>query len=431
MNDTGHYFSGAPDSHAYALVERRLQALRDNVFVSTPDAVLREFTELRTQVDADILALKRRLLAPSLASTDDHKAAWQWIATQHRRLARVARRMAEGFNRLSGTADAAWGLVALALHYMGESVKGHVKESHHPGGLHALMRIALASRRHREEMQLDVGGRLATCTLAALYFRALLLAGLAGGGLTSAQAEILDEWMWIWMPALAGVDSPPEGIAWRADLDSNQGLRIGGRADAGPSLYLPRARLEAARLAIVREFHCGRTVPASGDVSKLAIADHIVVLDAVRRSLRRVRGEPVARAERFAYAASVEVQVGLGEVMAKGFAAKVESASPLGLVDTEAIGAGASRGDREHDNAIGAIGAIYDAPRRVVQMINMSDTGIGFEGGERDCAEIMVGDLVGLCVIPGETPALGKVVSRIAGAAEGRSVVTVPCLPTH
>jgi hypothetical protein len=420
MSDIGTSFYGAPDAHAYAALERRLQVLSDSVFVATPDAVLREFMELRAQVDLDVHALKSRLFGPSLASKEDDKAAGRWIFAQHRRLARVARRMAESFARLAGADEHALRLVALALHYMGESAKGHVRESHYHDGLHALMRIALASGRHREEMQLDVDGRSASCTLASLYFRALLLARLAGGGLTFAQIEILDAWMWIWMPALAGVDDAPEGAAWRADLDSKLGLRRGARADAGPSLYLPEAPLKAALRAIVKEFHAGRTVPANGDISKLAVEDHIAALDTVRRALRQSRRDPAPRAERHDVRDRAELHVGLAEIMAKGFAVMARSAPSLALLPTTGTGTDVARTERGPDSALDKI---YDVARRIVQLINVSDTGVGFEGAEADCAELAVGDVVALRLAPGEPMLLGKVVRRLPAATEGRILI--------
>jgi hypothetical protein len=390
MSDTDLAFAGAPDARAYVVLERRLQALRESVFVSTPDVVLREFTELRGQVDKDVQALKRRMFAPSHASSDDDKAAARWISTQHRRLARVARRMAEGFARLSGANEHTLRLVALALHYMGESVKGHVKESHHHGGLHALMRIALKSGRHRGRIQLDVDGHLANCTLESLYFRALLLAQMAGGGLTFAQTEILDAWLWIWMPALVGVDVAPEGPSWRADLDSNEGLRRKARVDAGPSLYLAHAPLEVASHAIVDEFHRGRTVPASGQVSTFPIEDHIAVLDAVRRGLRRVRREPVARARRQESNSVVQLHVGLAEIMAKGFGERIPDAAP-----------------------------------RTAQLLNVSDTGVGLEGEEGDCAGVAVDDVVAMRLAPAEPLVVGRVVRCLPAATEGRVVIGI------
>jgi hypothetical protein len=408
-------FYNAPNDRAYALLERRLRESRDSVFVSTPDAMLRLFTELRARVDTDVQAIKRRLFVPSLASRDDDKAAGRWISAQHRRLARIAHRMAETFARL-GMDDHAFRLFAPALHYMGESVKGHMKESHFHRVLHTLMRVAHSSARHHEEIQFDVGGRVAPCTLTSLYFRALLLARLAGGGLTFPQVEILDAWMWIWMSALAGTDKPPEGVAYRADLDSNEGLQCGARKDAGPSLYLAQAPIEAVRIAIIKEFHCGRTVPARGDIAQFAVEEHFAALDAVRRNLRGIRHESAGRGERSEANDVVELHVGLAEVMVKGFAV---TAVPVTLMPMIESGAGASRVEHESDHATAEV----RDTRRIVQLIDVSDTGMSLEGEEADCSEIAVDDLVALRPAPGEPLLLAKVVRRLPAATGGRVVI--------
>jgi hypothetical protein len=216
------------------------------------------------------------------------------------------------------------------------------------------------------------------------------------------------------------VDDAPEGATWRADLDSDVGLRRGPRVGAGPSLYLPQAPIDAALRAIVNEFHAGRTVPAKGEVSKLAVTDHIAVLDMVRRALRQARRGPLPRAPRHSAQEVVELHVGLAEVMTKGFARTAGGAPSLGFLQAIDPGATAPRAVRERDNAMGEI---YDAPRRMVQLINVSDTGVGLEGEEADCAEVAVGDLVALRLAPGEPLLVAKVVRRPPSAAGGRAVI--------
>ncbi len=390
MSDDALAFHGAPDAHAYMVHERRLQVLGESVFVATPDAVHAEFMELRAQVDADVRAIKARLLGPLPAAGEDRKAAAKWISTQHRRLARVARRMATGFARNAGRHAHVLHLVAMGLHYMGESVKGQVKDSQHHGGLHALMRLALASGRQREALRLEVDGRALDCSPVALYFRALLLARLAGGDLTFAQIEVLDAWLLSLMPQLVDADALSSAGGWRADLDSNSGLRRGAREDAGPCLYLPIEPLEAARLAILKEYHAGRTLPRSGVLARLPIEDHIAVIDLVRRGLRRVTRQPVARARRERIDRAVDLHVGLAEVMAKGFAP-----------------------------------APYPKAGRTVRLVDVSESGFAFEADEAAGAAVAVDDLVALRLAPGAPMTLGKVVRKLAAADSSRVTVGV------
>ena len=413
-------FHGAPDDGAYALAERRFRELPDSAFAETPGDVYASFMQFRARIDADVRAVKRRLFATSLASRDDDKTAARWISAQHRRLARMSHRIVETL-RLHPPGEHGFELLSLALHYMGESVKGHIKESHFHRGLHALMRIALAGGRHHEPMQFDLGTRRAPCTMTSLYFRALLLARLAGGGLTFPQIEILDTWMWNWMSALGGCDEPPEGAAYRADLDANEGLRCGARTVAGPSLYLARAPIEAVRLEISKEFHRGRLVRAAGDVSTFAVDDHFAALDAIRRNLRGVRHESAGRGKRYAAHAVVALHVGLDEVMAKGFTEAANAAAPITLEPMAQSNARARpHVARERDHAEGAVA---EPPPRIVQLLDVSDTGLCLEGDETDCAEIAVGDLVALRLAATEPLLLAKIVRRLPAATGGRVVM--------
>jgi hypothetical protein len=416
MNASGPSIHRLPEGEPYRLAEGRFRNIPEATFVSAPLEVLDSFMQLRALVDADVHAVKRSLFAASLACPEDDKAASRWISSQHRRLARIAHRGAETVARLPGAGMHEFALLAPALHYMGESVKGHIKESHFHRSLHALMRAALASGRHHEQIQFDRRGRAARCTLTSLYFRALLLARLGGGGLTFAQIEILDAWMWIWMPALSGADHPPDGVAYRADLDSNEGLRCGARAGAGPSVYLLRAPIEAVRIAISGEFHRGRTVRAGGDAATFEIADHFAALDAVRRNLRGVRHASAGRGKRYPANAVVELHAGLAEVMGAAVVTQPMSLQPMAHADAGRR----AWTERERDHLEGNA---REALRRVVQLIDVSDTGLSVEGEEAECAAVGVEDLVALRVAPAEPLLIAKVVRRLPAATGGRVVL--------
>ena len=407
-------FYGIPDDRAYVQAERHYRELTDEQFLSAPKAATESFMELCALVDTDVRAIKLRLFAPSLASKDDDKAAGRWISAQHRRLARIAHRMIDSVARLPGMEEHGFLLLAPALHYMGESVKGHMKESHFHRALHALMRSALEGGRHHQQIQMMVDGCLVACTLTSLYFRGLVLARLAGGGLTFPQVEILDAWLWIWMPALAGADTKPIGAAWRADLDSNDGLRRGVRTGPGISMYLEMAPLEAMRIAIIKEFHAGRTVSGGGDGSRFAVEDHFVALDTLRRALRGIRHESAGRGKRYKANDVVELHVGLAEVMAKGFAVM---ANPIELRSLPGDATTGSRSERDHAKA-----EVRDT-RRIVQLMDVSDTGLSVEGEEADCSEIAVDDLVAIRINANEALLLASVVRRLPAATGGRVIL--------
>jgi hypothetical protein len=266
-----------------------------------------------------------------------------------------------------------------------------------------------------------VEGRNRQCTLEALYFRVLLLARFSSGALNGKQIEILDAWMWLWTPALQGVAAPPGGTALRADLDSATGLQQGARADDGPCLYLPREPLEAAYRDVVAQFHAGRIVPEEGLASEFRIEEHVAVLALVRRNLRQARREPTPRAARRAVDRPVELLVGLAEIMKRGFAPAAPMLATQGFAAVDVEGAHRGRGERESD----ALPDIYIRERRIVRLLDESDSGLGLEGSRAELAGIAAGDLVGVRVAPDEPMVLGKVVRSVASRVPDRTVIGV------
>ena len=284
---------------------------------------------------------------------------------------------------------------------------------------HTLMRLALEGDHHQSPMRLRVDGRDANCTLESLYFRMLLLARFAGGTLNCKQIEIFDAWMWLWMPVLSGVRAPPAGAALRADLDSSRGLRRGPRDGDGPCLYLPQDPLDAAYRALVAEFHAGRIVPAKGIASEFRIEEHVAVLDLIRGGLRQSRREPVARPARRPAGRSVEVHVGLAEIMARGFA----TAAPVAaLVAFDGQATSPARALRERDVAMGEI---YEARRRMMHLADESDTGLGLEGAIAECGAIAAGDLVAVRLSRDEPLVIGKVARSVPSKSPGRAFLGV------
>jgi hypothetical protein len=271
-------------------------------------------------------------------------------------------------------------------------------------------------------MQMRNDGRSIECTLESLYFRALLLARFSSGALNMKQIEILDAWMWMWMPVLEGVEAAPSHSALRVDLDSRDGLRRGKRADAGPSLYLPSGPIEGTYRAIVREFQAGRMVPAEGITTTFRLEEHVAVLDLIRLGLRESNSAAVSRAERNETDLEVELHVGLAEVLGRGFSPAAPPAATLTLAARDGERIGDSRLPREHDNAPESI---YERRRRMVRVANVSETGFGIEGDDRDCGTVAVGDVVALRLEAGAELELCKVVRSVPAAATGRRSIGV------
>jgi hypothetical protein len=398
---------------------RRFAELR----ASTPEPDEAGARFLALQVDFERLAipLRHALLASPLAWTEDEKELARWLNRACDEFSTLGYRFSElAAARLGMADDRVRAVVAATLFFMGETVKWDIAIAptapHDLRKVHTLMRLAMDGAHHRDTLRLRVDGREADCTLESLYFRVLLLSRFASGALNSKQIEILDAWMWLWMPVLSGVPDPPAGSALRADLDSSGGLQRGPRAGDGPSLYLPQDPIEAAYRGLIVEFHAGRIVPAEGIASQFRIEEHVAVLDLIKDGLSQSRRAPVPRAARRTADRVVEIHIGLAEIMAKAFAPPTPAPVPatLALVDGKST---VCRAERERDSGIADV---YDPERRMFRVVDESETGLGLEGAVLDCSAITAGELVAVRLSSEEPLVLGKVVRCVASKQPGR-----------
>jgi hypothetical protein len=382
------------------------------------------YLALAQRFESQARPVRHALLCSPLAWTEDEKREARWLQRTCDDLAAIGYRLSESVAPRLGVDDgSARALVATTLFYMGETVKWDLALApdapHDMRKVHNLMRLARQAGRHHTPMRFTVDGAESGCTLESLYFRVLLLARFSSGTLNSQQIEILDAWMWMWMPVLTGVSEPPPGTALRADLDTASGLQLGPREGPGESLYLPHEPIEAAYREVVAQFHAGHVVPATGIASEFRIEQHVAVLALVRRNLRHSKRAPVGRAPRRAADRLVDLFVGLGEIVKYGFLPPAPVAAGLSLAN------GAVPAAPRHSDRHLAFDGIYDADRRQVRLIDESDTGLGFEGSSAGCGAIAAGDLVAVRLAPGECLIFGKVVRSVPSKRPGRIILGV------
>lgn len=384
------------------------------------------FFGLAADFEAVAQPIRQALLASPLAWSEAERRDAGWLHRACDDLAAIGHRLAlHAAPRLQQGDRDTREMLAIALFYMGEAVKWDVSVArgapHDMRKTHALMVIAMERGRQREAMAMPVAGRYLDCTIEALYWRVLLLARFASGVLNAKQMEILDAWMWMWMPVLAGMEEVPQGTSLRADLDSASGLQQGPREDEGPSLYLPREPIEAAYQHVVAQFQSGRMVPAEGIASEFRIEEHVAVLALLRHGLRQSRRDSMQRAIRHRVDRPVELFVGLAEIMHRGFAPAAPTA-PLTLAAVDDKATSRMRIERDHDTAMGEL---YGAERRMVRLLDESETGLGLEGAGADLDGIAAGDLVAMRLWPNEPVVLGKVVRSVASKTPGHTVIGV------
>jgi hypothetical protein len=411
-----------PDGRAE--FERGRNAVRAMLADGAPDDCLRAFQNLTSDFDAGVFKVKPELLGSVLCWKPDDRGLSAWIYDQHCELAEVARRAADLFERRVGGEDMrTMRMVGLAFLHWGEASKWVVgrRDRYDYSWMHWLMRMATGANRQLEQCEVRLDGRGRVASIEALFLRTLLLDRFAGGNLTRQQIEVLDAWLWEWMPSLKGVGTWPDQPVFRADLDGKGGLRQGRRPDAGPTLYLPIAPLEARRQSVIQEFHRGRIVPSLGVAADFRVEEHVAVLEQLRIVFEAPQDEGSQRvARRPAAGHAVEVWVGLTEILSRGMQA--DAATPqLALAKKKASEA---LSDTQRLRQI-QFGNEYESVRRFLRLADVSDTGFGFEVGEKEVTGIAVGDLLGIRISDEEPCVLGRVVRRVPGQVEGQVVLGV------
>jgi hypothetical protein len=403
--------------------ERTRNAVRALLADATPDEALRAFVQMESDFDAGVFKVKPELLGSVLCWKPEDRELSAWIYDQHSEMAELARRAADVFERRVGGDDTRTvRLVGLAFLHWGEAAKWVVgrRERYDYSWMHWLMRMAMGANRQFEQCEVRLDGRNRSASIEGLFFRTLLLDRFAGGNLTRQQIEVLDAWLWEWMPSLKGTTMWPDQPVFRADLDGKGGLRQGRRHDEGPTLYLAIAALEARRHEVIREFHRGRIVPSLGVAADFRVEEHVAVLEQLRLVFEAPQEDDSQRVQRrAAKGPSVEVWVGLSEIVARGLHGDVpESRVALTRKAKDALS------DTQRMRAF-QFSDEYESSRRFLRLADVSDTGFGIEANEKEAAGIAVGDLLGMRLSDEEPCVLGRVVRRVPGQVEGQVVIGV------
>jgi hypothetical protein len=123
----------------------------------------------------------------------------------------------------------------------------------------------------------------------------------------------------------------------------------------------------------------------------------------------------VTRAVRRPATGSVEILVGLGEILARGFAAAQKAPVSVSLATRNGLRTEEPLPAHERDGASNA----NDPVRQRAQLVDESDSGFGLESEAAETGRVAVGDLVGMRLQPGEAPLICSVARR-ACAGNGR-----------
>ncbi|QJR15484.1 hypothetical protein [Usitatibacter palustris] len=404
----------------------RLADLR-NTTANPPADVVERFTDLEERLRSLSHEDHARLLGSSLAWTSEEYDAARWLRSASDGLGTVGYRVWESLHKSDPSGARSHDMMARALLHLGNAAKWDGVVNVIPPRafrkFHAMLLAAMAGGFHATPVSVGREEGAVQCSVEALYFRALLLARFASGAFGFKQLEILDQWMWMWTPVLAGTDEPPSGGAFRADLDSNVGLRPGVRHVAGPSRYLAVAPIRMAYAAIVAEFHQGRVVPDKGVASRFGVEEYVAVLELARRGLKGVATSHAGRAERAPRDYEAELLVGLGEIVQRGFAAPAPPiVAPAELTLAALDGEPVARTARAVDHPIESV---FERGQRKVHVTNESATGFGIEGEQDNLGHFLVGDLVALRFDDGRALEICKVARRSPTPTPGSTRICV------
>jgi hypothetical protein len=371
--------------------------------------------QLAAALDQGAARMKGTLLATSLCWNDEHLALVAWLCDEHAQVFEMAMSVLAAKPAASGDEMLTLRLPAAALYHWGESLKWATRrERADYTPLHALMSEAMRQEVQRQPVRIVTDGRGRTVTLEALYFRALLLDRFGGGSLTRPQLEILDGWLWEWVPVLTGRREAPEGACLRVDLEANTALRDGADGGAQP-LYLALQPLVLRRREVIAHLHRGRLVPEHGSAADMRIEEHVAVLEQVGRAFDSIARGGESRAERRPGAGQrIEVWVGLQEILSRGLAPRASDGATRVGEEVRAAIAASQAGQAAQ------VLASEDPTRRYLWLTDVSDSGFGFEALGSDAIGIDVGDILGWRRAPGEPCAIGRVARRMPGSSRGQ-----------
>jgi hypothetical protein len=387
--------------------ERAYRSVTESLQVDSAASLLDRFLDLEARLDPGMIEVKTTLMISSLLTTDEDNALGAWIFRQHSNLARLGRCIVEMAAYAAGF-DRGRVMRALAVTFLhwGEAVKwelmvGRTQQRDH-ALLHGLMRIALDLGEARRVEALVVDGISRRACIEALYFRTLILDRFTSGTLSRQEIEVLDAWLWKWSAWL--VSDPEAELVWRADLDSDTGLRYGRRRGEGPSLYLPLAPLEAQRQAVVAQFHRGFLVPATGRAADMRLEAHVAVLLQLRATFA---GSGAREVRHHVQPREIEVWVGLAHVT-RVLQTDERLAQQPGAVEPQAV-PGADSAAAAKD----MFDQVYDLPRRMLVMRDASFTGYLLEAPLAQAADLNLHELVALRPEPEQPPLLARIARRV------------------
>jgi hypothetical protein len=389
-----------------------------------PESVLLALLKLDAELDKRFADGEHAILSNALWWSEDDQRFCEWSAQCFANIGEMCSKLAETFLAAPVCPLAPEHLHELldtALVNLGHAAKwNYIAGKHNPGRDYRRLHLLYlgATRQGYADRQHEIaraGGVIQTTTMA-LYLRAMLLDSFSTGNLTRSQIAILDCWLWTWINAYEIASSLSEGEAgFSIDLSSNSGLKpgfAGAKAQQGVFVNIEALRMQLAK--VIKEFHSGRIYPGSGPATEFRIEDHVAVLDYLERFLSASKqGIAVRRAARSGAASQpIEGFLGLDEVFTRALGVRDHNPGVVMATLQKSAAAGNPGSDLERTRHVD-FSQEYELKRRVFELHDVSDTGLGLEATEESASPLTVGDILGLRVPGTQEVTIGEIARKV------------------
>lgn len=338
---------------------------------------------------------REQLLKAGVLKTRIEQDICTWVSERYDHLLRLARdNVLRTFAESNKDTAARAPISALAILLSGHVIKWRKFAGSRPDPgtrewLHQVFRTAAAFGVDATVLSVRIEDRNFDATVETLYVRALLLDRFSSGNLPPKRLEILDNWLAAWMGALWLTREPAAG---EPTLGVNTAAPQRGLAPYAPGdgshLFLSLRPMQRQLDRSIREFHHGAVFPGWGVGADAPMEDHVAVIDFLEREFTLIEATRKQRSRRLTIGVNSPVAVffGFDEICRLAF-------SPDRLHSL--VGGGAEIGIR---NAI--------------QLIDISEGGLGLDMVDEDARRVHVDDLVAVRLEKGRPCVLGVVVRK-------------------
>ena len=395
MNSSNTTASGTANAPAHDEITAKHRALEKNLAGYTPADATKALVQALRYFEDNGRPDRELLLKTGLIKTKIEQAACTWIAERYDHLLRLARdcvsrTFADGNKDTSPRAP----VCALAIVLSGHAIKWRKFAGSRPDPttrewLHQIFRTAEAFGVDATVLSVRIEDRQFDATVETLYVRALLLDRFSSGNLPPKRLEILDNWLVTWMGSLWLTRAP---VAGEPTLGVNTTAPQRGLMPHIPGddsqLFLSLRPLQRQLDRSIREFHHGVTFPGWGIGLAAAMEEHVAVIDFLEREFTLIDAARKQRSKRLPIGVNSPVGVffGFDEICKMAFSSqRLHSLSGGG----------------------GEIGI-----RNAIQLIDISEGGLGLDMVDEDARRVHVDDLIAIRLEKGRPCVLGVVVRK-------------------